>query len=69
MNQGDIVTVNYSSEVKEGNLSIQLFDPEYNLIKKLETNQSGDMEFQAEHDGDYRVEIKGEKAKGNFKVM
>jgi hypothetical protein len=65
---GELISIKYSSKVTSGELSIKLFDPERTLVKEFEANESGEVEVQAEKDGQYKLEISGVDAGGSFDV-
>ena len=64
--QGDTITVNFSSEVRRGELSLSIVDSSNNLVAALETNTSGVKKINADKKEKYRLVIKGTGTEGNF---
>ncbi|WP_405107615.1 hypothetical protein MHH28_27570 [Paenibacillus sp. FSL K6-1217] len=68
MKSGETISIDYKSKVEEGQLSMKVYGPDNEVLKELGTNESGTEKVEADKDGKYRIEIKGEKTKGSFKV-
>ncbi|NQX47424.1 hypothetical protein HQN87_18995 [Paenibacillus tritici] len=68
MKSGETISMDYSSKVEEGQLSMKLYGPDNTVLTELGTNESGTEKVAADKDGKYRIEIKGEEAKGSFEV-
>jgi hypothetical protein len=68
LNKGEILNLNYESEVKEGELNITLQDPDGVVVKNFEANTKGTDKIQAEKVGEYKIIVKGTKTKGNFHI-
>jgi DNA-directed RNA polymerase subunit RPC12/RpoP len=63
---GEEFEINYSSEVKKGDLQINLYDIENNLIEKFPTNTSGTYIVSFEGEGEYLIEVIGKGTKGSY---
>lgn len=68
LKKGEILNLNYESEVKEGKLKIILQDPDGGIVKNFEVNTKGVDKIQAEKAGEYRIIVEGTKTKGSFKI-
>ncbi|ASA26050.1 hypothetical protein [Paenibacillus donghaensis] len=68
LESGDILTIDYKSEVDKGELSMKLFSPENELLQELPVNEEGNLQLEAEQDGKYKLKIHGDQAKGSFEV-
>jgi len=66
--KGKTIVIDYSSEVKKGELDLKIFDPDENVVLELETNKTGTEELIAEKDGKYELIITGSKTNGSFNV-
>jgi len=66
--KGEIIHLEYASEVEKGSLSILLYDPDGNLIADLETNAEGMKDVTASESGKYKLNITGVDAKGSFNI-
>ena len=65
---GDTIVVDYSSEVKNGELSMTILDSSGNLVANLETNTSGTKTLNPNTDENYKLVIQGTKTEGSFDV-
>jgi methionine-rich copper-binding protein CopC len=68
LKNGETLAIEYQSEVEEGELAIKLYDPDNQLLQSLSTNKSGNEKVGASKDGVYRIEIKGNKTKGSYRI-
>ena len=68
MHTGDTIVVDYSSEVKNGELSMTILDSSGNLVANLETNTSGTKNLNPNTDENYKLVIQGTKTEGSFDV-
>lgn len=68
LSKGDKLKINYESSVKEGELEIQLEDPDGVIIEDLDVNKSGKKEITADSNGKYTFWAKYEDFVGTFKV-
>ncbi|MBP2116154.1 hypothetical protein [Paenibacillus silagei] len=68
MKSGETISIDYKSKVEKGRLSMKLYGPDNEVLTELATNESGTEKVEAGKDGKYRIEIKGQDAKGSFKV-
>ncbi|MEK3875500.1 MULTISPECIES: hypothetical protein [unclassified Paenibacillus] len=68
MKSGETLSIDYDSKVEKGQLTMKLYGPGNEVLTELATNESGTEKVEAGKDGKYRIEIKGEDAKGSFKV-
>ncbi len=66
--KGKTIVIDYSSEVKKGELTLKVFDPDKNVVLELEKNKSENKELKVEKDGEYKFVITGKKADGNISV-
>jgi hypothetical protein len=66
--KGQLVTFSYESKVNSGELSIQLLNPEKEVILEFETNKEGKVEKEITESGTYFVSIKGNEFNGNYSV-
>jgi hypothetical protein len=66
--KGETIVIDYSSEVKSGELALKVLDPDKEIALELETNKAGTEEINAEKDGKYRLIITGNKTNGSFNV-
>jgi hypothetical protein len=66
--KGKTIVINYSSEVKKGELTLKIYDSDENVALELETNKTGIKELIPEKDGKYKLIITGSKTEGNFNV-
>lgn len=68
LSKGDKLKIDYESSVKEGELEIQLEDPDGVIIEDLDVNKSGKKEITADSNGKYTFWAKYEDFVGTFKV-
>ncbi|WP_277468715.1 MULTISPECIES: hypothetical protein [unclassified Paenibacillus] len=68
LKSGDTLVVDYRSKVEKGELTIELYDPDGQLVKELGTGESGSEEIEADKDGKYKFEITGKGAKGSYEI-
>lgn len=66
--KGKTIVIDYTSEVKKGELTLEIFDPNENVALELEANKTGTEELIAEMDGKYKLIITGRKTDGSFNV-
>ena len=66
--KGKTIVIDYSSEVKKGELTIKILAPDENVALELEPNKSGTKELKAEEAGKYKLIITGSKTEGNFNI-
>jgi hypothetical protein len=65
---GDVIRINYTSEVKSGDLSMKVLDHFQNTVLQLESNSTGIREISVDQDTNYTVVILGKNTEGSFKV-
>lgn len=68
LKSGETLVVDYKSKVEKGELTIKLYDPDGQLVKELDTGESGSEEIEADKDGKYKFEITGKGAKGSYEI-
>lgn len=68
LKSGETLSMDYNSKVEKGELSMKLYGPDNEVLKELGTNESGTEKVEADQDGKYRIEVKGEDTKGSFEV-
>lgn len=66
--KGQKVNFSYFSEVKSGELSMQLFNPAKEVIQQFEPDKKGNLELVIEVSGKYTIVIKGNKFNGSYQV-
>ena len=67
---GDKVRLHYTVRVAEGNLRLQLRDPQLTLIaeKTFVSDATGTIDFAPDQTGAYTLRVIGEKARGGFEL-
>jgi thymidine phosphorylase len=65
---GKTLVVNYKSQVKQGELTIKLFDSEKKLVAELETNTTGTKTIKTAFSEKYELNITGTNTEGSFTV-
>lgn len=68
LKSGETLSMDYNSKVEKGELSMKLYGPDNEVLKELGTNESGTEKIEADQEGKYRIEVKGEDTKGSFEV-
>ncbi|MEK4853621.1 hypothetical protein NST04_27520 [Paenibacillus sp. FSL H7-0756] len=68
LKRGETLSMDYNSKVEKGELSMKLYGPDNEVLKELGTNESGTEKVEADKDGKYRIEVKGDDTKGSFEV-
>lgn len=70
LEEGDNLVINYEIDIEKGSLEITLLDIDKNPIKTIFTDEciSDRIEFNCEESGRYILDVKGNKAKGSFKI-
>jgi len=70
MKPGETLTLNYEIEVDKGALSLQIINPQGDLIwkEKFLKNAESQFVFTAETGGVYKVIVLGEQTGGSFKL-
>lgn len=68
LKKGETLAVDYQSEVKKGELTINLYDPDDQLVESLSTGESGNEKIEISKDGKYQFKIKGKHTKGSYKI-
>ena len=66
--EGKTITINYSSEVVQGELNIQILDHQKESLIKLESGVSGTKEITATKNSIYQLVISGIKTEGGFDI-
>lgn len=65
---GKTLIVHYTSEVKKGKLTIELFNSVKESVSILETNTAGTKSFTPGNHEDYELDITGDDTEGSFDV-
>ncbi|QSF45040.1 hypothetical protein [Paenibacillus tianjinensis] len=68
LKKGDTLAVDYQSEVKKGELTINFYDPDNQLVQSISTNESGNEKIEVNKDGKYRFKINGKHTQGSYKI-
>jgi len=68
LKEGDILKIHFKSEVKKGDLDIEVLNYKGEIVKTLGSNIEGNESIKAETDGDYTIRVKGNKTGGNYEV-
>jgi hypothetical protein len=63
---GEIIIIKYSSEVKEGELTITITNKKGESIEEIPVDEEGIVEIPIEDEGKYRIRIEGKDTKGSF---
>ena len=66
--EGKTITINFASEVKEGELTMSILDSSNNIVVNLEINTTGTKEINSDKNQKYRLVIRGTQTKGSFNV-
>ncbi len=66
LNEGDILTISYESEIKDGFFEISIIDPDGEKVTGININEQGKEEVVAHKSGRYKLVLDAEKAKGHF---
>lgn len=67
INKTKDITISYSSNIKDGDLSIRLTDEDWNTIKEFKSGET-DKEIVHLEKGNYYVRVESEFFKGNYSV-
>ncbi|MFP4122718.1 hypothetical protein [Coleofasciculus sp.] len=65
---GDEVVLDVQSEVTQGDLDIQILEPDKDVLKRIETNRDREYTFEAEETGNYWIVITGDNAGGSYEI-
>lgn len=66
--KGQIINFHYNSELKSGELSVQILNPSKEVIQVFAVNKEGNLKIEIEESGTYIIEIKGNEFKGNYQI-
>jgi archaellum biogenesis ATPase FlaH len=66
--EGKTITINFASDVKEGELTMSILDSSNNIVVNLEINTTGTKEINSDKNQKYRLVIRGTQTKGSFNV-
>ena len=66
--EGKTIVINFTSEVQEGELTMNVLDSSNDLVAELETNTTGTKEINSDKNQKYRLVIRGTQTKGSFNV-
>lgn len=66
--KGETVSFDYSSELKGGELTIQLLNPSNEVIQEFEANEEGRIDKVIDESGTYQIFIKGKDFNGSFLI-
>ena len=68
LEEGDILSIDYQSEVDEGTLSLTVTDPDGDEVVSLTADTAGTQNVDVPKSGKYMLRIKGDKTGGSFKI-
>ncbi|AIQ48477.1 hypothetical protein R70723_23090 [Paenibacillus sp. FSL R7-0273] len=68
LKSGETLAVDYKSKVEKGELTIELYDPDGELVKDFNTGEAGSERIEADKDGAYKFIITGKSAKGSYEI-
>ena len=66
--KGQTITFSYESKVNSGELSIQLLNPQNEVVLEFESNKEGKIEKEITESGTYILSIKGNEFDGNYSI-
>jgi hypothetical protein len=66
--KGQTITFSYESNVNSGEISIQLLNPENEVVLEFETNKEGKLEQEITESGTYILSVKGNEFNGSYSV-
>jgi hypothetical protein len=66
VNAGQTITINYTTVVQDGKLSVQLLDPDNVTIAEMPVGLSKTVEIQTIKSGTYKLVITAVKSKGSY---
>lgn len=67
--KGEILKVSYNSEVKEGNLKIQISEKDTNnVVKAINANEKGKQDVEFKDSGTYELTAEYNDFKGKYKI-
>ncbi len=66
--KGQKITFSYDSKVNNGELSIQLLNPQNEVVLEFEINKEGKIEKEITESGTYILLIKGNEFNGSYSV-
>jgi 5,10-methenyltetrahydromethanopterin hydrogenase len=65
---GKTLVVNYTSDVKQGKLTIKIFNSADELVAELPSNTTGTQQIYTTSHEKYKLEITGDDTEGSFNV-
>lgn len=68
LKEGDILKINFKSNVKKGNLDINVLNNNGEIMKTLGSNIEGGDDIKVETAGDYTIRVQGYGTSGNYEV-
>jgi hypothetical protein len=68
LKEGEILKINFKSEVKKGNLDINLLNDKGEIVKTLGSSIAGSEDIKAETAGEYTIRVKGYGTSGSYEV-
>ncbi len=66
--KGDTISFSYVSSVEQGNLKMEIYNPDDVLITSFTTNKTGTKQLDIEKTGTHTVLITGNQTKGRYQV-
>lgn len=68
LKQGETLKIHFTSEVKKGDLVINILNNNGETLKILDSNIEGNENVKAEADGEYTIRVKGNGTRGSYDV-
>ena len=68
LKEGDILKINFKSNVKKGNLDINILNNKGEIMKTLGSNIEGSEDIKVDTAGDYTIRVRGYGTSGNYEV-
>jgi flagellar hook assembly protein FlgD len=68
LKKGETLKIDFISEVKAGELVINILDNNDEIVKTLDSNTKGTEDIKAESDGKYTIKVEGYKTSGSYEV-
>lgn len=65
--EGSTVSFNYTINISEGNLKLEIVDDEDNVIAKSK-DKAGEVSFKVDKTQNYKINLIADKSKGNYSI-
>jgi hypothetical protein len=66
--EGETIVLEYELHSEEGELLLDILDPQGAQLMRLEGNEAGRAEIEAPFDGTYRLVVRGEETRGEYDI-